>query len=136
MRTEEKYRALNDRLSKPIDGAPAIMLRRMKEDVLEGLPPKDVKKYRTLMPTPQADIYNRIVTETLAGAGESRGRGAMLKVIQQLRSISLYPDDPWRYDLATMSGCQEWIERSARLGKTIEILRDIDKRGRESSGFR
>jgi hypothetical protein len=133
--TEEKYRTLNDRLSKQIDGAPPVMLRRMKEDVLEGLPPKEVKQYRTSMPSPQAQIYNRIVTEALAGGVGTRGRGAMLEVIQKLRSISLYPDNPWSYDFTTKTGCQKWIERSARLGKTIEILRDIDKRGEKALVF-
>ena len=32
----ERYRVLSDKLLKPLDGAPAIMLRRMKDDVLEG----------------------------------------------------------------------------------------------------
>jgi SNF2 family DNA or RNA helicase len=49
--------------------------------------------------------------------------------------ISLYPDDPWRFDLSTEKGCREWIERSARLAKTMEILRDIDRRGEKALVF-
>jgi SNF2 family DNA or RNA helicase len=59
--SEEKYRALSDRLLKPIEGAPAIMLRRMKDDVLEGLPPKRINCYRTEMPPVQAEVYGRVV---------------------------------------------------------------------------
>ena len=105
------------------------MLRRMKDDVLEGLPRKEIKPYKTFMPSPQAESYGRVVADALDNEGGVRGRGAMLEIIQKLRSISLYPDDPWRYDLSSKPGCQEWIERSARLGKAIEILRDIDRRG-------
>ena len=66
------------------------------------------------MPSPQAEIYNSVVTEALAGGVGTRGRGAMLEVIQKLRSISLYPDNPWRYDLSTKTGCQNGL--SVRLG--------------------
>ena len=132
---QEKYRSLSDRLSQKIDGAPALMLRRLKEEVLEGLPKKVERKYRTTMPSPQAEAYQRVVTNALSGNAAGRGRGEMLKVIQDLRSISLYPDDPWRYDLSSKHGCEAWIERSARLGKTIEILRDVDRRGEKALVF-
>ena len=132
---QAKYRELSDKLSQKIDGAPALMLRRLKEEVLEGLPKKLEKKYRTIMPSPQAEAYQRVVTGALSGDAGGRGRGEMLKVIQNLRSISLYPDDPWRYDLSTKHGCESWIERSARLGKTIEILRDVDRRGEKALVF-
>ena len=133
--TEDTYRSLNEKLSQPIVSAPAIMLRRLKEDVLEGLPRKKEQKYTTPMPSPQAEAYDRVVKAAMQTAAGGRGRGEMLKVIQDLRSISLYPDDPWRYDLATTRGCQQWIERSARLGKTIEILRDVDRRGEKALVF-
>lgn len=133
--SEEKFRALKDRLSNELDGAPAIMLRRMKEDVLEGLPPKEIRPYRTTMPKVQCEAYDAAVAGALSLGPGSRSRGAMLEAIQRLRSVSLYPDDPWRFDLSTEKGCREWIERSARLAKTMEILRDIDRRGEKALVF-
>jgi hypothetical protein len=59
----------------------------------------------------------------------------MLEIVQKLRSVSLYPDDPRPHDLTTVSGCLTWIERSARLTKTIDILRDIDRRGEKALVF-
>jgi SNF2 family DNA or RNA helicase len=132
---EEKYRTLSDSLLKPIDGAPAIVLRRMKDDVLESLPTKKVVPYRIEMPSVQAQAYARVVSEANSSRKNSVGRGTMLEVIQKLRSISLYPDNPSSFDLTTESGCLAWIERSARLTKTIEILRDIDRRGERALVF-
>lgn len=133
--SEDKYRDLKDRLCKKGSGAPAIMLRRMKDEVLEGLPSKEVRSYRTIMPDPQAQAYDEVVSGALSASTERHSRGTMLEVIQRLRSISLYPDDPWRFDLSTAKGCREWIERSARLGKTIEILREIDRLGEKAIVF-
>jgi len=129
----ERYRALSDRMRKPLDGAPAVMLRRMKEDVLEGLPEKRVQTYRTEMPTAQAEAYGDIVARALEGG--PRARGAMLEIIQHLRAVSLYPGDPGEVDLSTEQGCWGWIERSARLGKTFEILRDLERRGEKGLVF-
>ncbi len=134
--SEDQYRQLNDLLAKSIGGAAPIMLRRMKEDVLDGLPRKEVVKYRTVMPSPQADIYDRVVSDAIARQKAGKGsRGAMLEIIQKLRSISLYPDDPWKYDLSGKAGCYSWIERSARLLKTLEILKGIDKKGEKALVF-
>jgi SNF2-related domain/Helicase conserved C-terminal domain len=134
--SEDKYRQLNDLLAKSIGGAAPIMLRRMKEDVLDGLPRKEVVKYRTMMPSPQAEIYDRVVSDAVARQKAGKGgRGAMLEIIQKLRSVSLYPDDPWKYDLSKKAGCYSWIERSARLVKTLEILKGIDKKGEKALVF-
>ena len=129
----ERYRVLSDKLLKPLDGAPAIMLRRMKDDVLEGLPKKSVKLYPTDMPTAQADCYAKVVKTALA-AGK-RERGAMLEVVQKLRGISLFPSDATKFDLSMEKECLKWIEQSARLGRTFEILRDIERRGEKALIF-
>ena len=129
-----KYRALSDLLMKPVEGAPAILLRRMKDDVLEGLPKKTVVPYRTMMPSVQAQAYGEVVAGALSQGGD-RQRGAMLEVVQKLRGLSLYPGDPTGFDLSTVKACEAWIERSARIGKTFEILSDLDKRGEKALIF-
>src|SRR5262249_22721882 len=91
--------------------------------------------YRIEMPLVQAQAYTNVVSQTHASGNSSIGRGAMLEVIQKLRSVSLYPDDPSLFDLTTESGCLAWVERSARLTKTIEILRDIDREGERALVF-
>lgn len=123
----EAYRALSDTLLKPVDGAPAIMLRRMKKDVLVGLPEKTIEKYPTDMPPIQAERYSEIVKSALSL--ERRGRGAMLEIVQKLRGVSLFPSDPSGFDLTKESDCNRWIEQSARLGRTFEILRTLERKG-------
>lgn len=130
----ERYRGLSDQMMKPVDGAPAIMLRRMKDDVLEGLPKKNVVSYKTTMPEVQASAYGAVVAKVLSSGG-LRARGAMLEVIQNLRGISLYPGDTDSDDLLTVAGCETWIGRSARLGKSFEVLRDMELRGEKGLIF-
>jgi len=129
----ERYRALSDQMMKPASGAPAIMLRRMKDDVLEGLPKKQVVSYRTAMPEVQAKAYGDIVSNALSMQG--RTRGAMLEIIQKLRGISLYPGEADCDDLLSIAGCESWIGRSARLEKTFEILRDLERRSEKGLIF-
>lgn len=130
----DRYRDLSDRMMKPLDGAPAIMLRRMKDDVLEGLPTKTVTPYRTVMPDVQAKAYGDVVAKALGMEGP-RARGAMLEVIQNLRGISLYPGDALSDDLLSVAGCEAWIARSARLGKSFEVLRELERLGEKGLIF-
>ncbi|CAO4164050.1 DEAD/DEAH box helicase [Methylorubrum populi] len=130
----DRYKALSDQMMKPIDGAPAIMLRRMKDDVLEGLPKKTVVPYPTPMPAIQAQAYGDVISKALGSEGP-RARGAMLEVVQHLRGISLYPGDAATDDLFSAGGCEAWIGRSARLGKSFEVLRDLERRGEKGLIF-
>jgi len=129
-----RYRALSDQMTKKsLSGAPAIMLRRMKDDVLEGLPKKTVISYPTVMPEIQAKAYGEIISKAINMQGQTRG--AMLEVIQNLRGISLYPGDANLDDLSAIRSCETWIGRSARLGKSFEILRDLERRGEKGLIF-
>ena len=130
----DRYRALSDRMTKSLSGSPAIMLRRMKDEVLEGLPKKTVIPYPVAMPDVQAKAYGDVVTEAL-GAKDKSTRGAMLEVVQRLRGISLYPGDARSPDLLAVGGCEAWIGRSARLGKSFEVLRDLERRGEKGLIF-
>ena len=127
----EALRGLKQRLDEPQDQAPPIMKRRMKEDILEGLPPKAVSTYRIVMPPSQASAYHSAV---LGAKGGEQSMGAMLKAIHALRGISLHPDgapgDP--YDLAWQ---RRWIESSARVRQTIEILKEIEAKGEKALVF-
>lgn len=72
---------------------PPVMLRRMKDEVLDGLPPKKVVRHQIDMPPAQAERYSRVIEQAmlLRGTGE---RGLMLKVLHELRGTSLYPYSP------------------------------------------
>jgi superfamily II DNA or RNA helicase len=129
----DRYRALSDLLLKPSTSAPSIILRRMKEDVKVSLPSKTVVPYPVEMPPLQAKYYDDVVEKALA-PGE-RNRGAMLETVQRLRGISLFPGDPSKFDLTKREDCLAWIGQSARLGKTFEILRNVQRRGERALVF-
>ena len=129
----EDYRVLSDMLLKPIDRAPAIVLRRMKGDVLEGLPPKTIDARRVDMPEVQQRKFEEIVRGW--DAAKSRGRGAMLEFVQRMRAVSLFPGDPTKFDLTTAKGVAEWKGQSARLARTFEILHDLEARGQRGLVF-
>jgi len=129
----DRYRKLSDFLLKPTPSAPPIILRRMKEDVKVSLPAKTIIPYPVEMPPLQARYYDDVVEKALAPG--DRNRGAMLETVQRLRGISLFPGEPKKFDLTKRQDCLEWMAQSARLGKTFEILRKVQRAGERALVF-
>ena len=100
--------------------APALMLRRLKEDHVQGLPKKHVHPIKVMMSQVQADAYTTTVRKGRLGATP------MLQTLQKLRRVSLCPYPPTRIDD---------IEMSARLAETVEILKKIARRGEKALLF-
>jgi SNF2 family DNA or RNA helicase len=132
---EENATALTDlkaKLDKGHGGAPPIMLRRMKEDILEGLPSKTPRSLPVVMPPAQAEAYARAVREAHAG---ERTMGAMLKAIHTLRGISLHPDGGEGVDGYDPKSANDWVARSGRVSTVIATLREIEKQGEKALVF-
>ena len=129
--TVEQYRALSEMLMHPVDGAPPIVLRRMKDEVLEGLPPRTIERYRDAMPAIQERRYEEVVQRSAGAAG----RGAMLEVVQKLRGVSLFPGDFRQFDVTTRKGVADWKGQSARLARTFDILHKLEAAGQRGLVF-
>lgn len=114
--------ALKSRLSDPQNGVPPLLMRRMKSDVLEGLPRKHVHPFRLEMPAVQANAYRDVVVRAAAAAaGGTLGKGGMLSALADMRGISLHPIDP-RDAPADLAA---YASDSARLMRALEILEDV-----------
>lgn len=98
---------------------PPLMLRRMKEQCLEGLPEISLSVTRAAMPVPQAEAYSQVVRRALAGG---RTPGTMLEALQAMRAVSLHP--------ALNDGLSddEFVAASARLAQAIGILDRVAQR--------
>ena len=101
---------------------PKVMLRRIKHDHLEGLPPRTVFTCPEPMPPLQAERYALAVEEGRRGGREG---GNMLAVLQQLRRISLHPRTE---DIDVLSP-EQIIEESARFKAMFRVLTDIHSKG-------
>ncbi len=96
--------------------APALMLRRLKEDHIPHLPEKHLHRRVIDMPRRQADEYAKVVHG-------SRREHSVLQALHRLRSISLHPLAPGE------AGLDQYIRESARLSETFAILEEIAERG-------
>jgi superfamily II DNA or RNA helicase len=133
--TDDAHDALKDlkaKLDEPRLGLPAIMLRRMKDQILVGLPAKSIKPYRVDMPPAQSEAYASAVREAQSG---ERSPGAMLKVIHALRSISLHPNGGGDIDPYDPEAATKWVSESARVKEVFAILRQIEKNGEKALVF-
>ncbi len=108
-----------------------LLLRRMKDGNLQGLPAKHVELCREEMPPYQAQIYSAVLERYRRG-----GFASPLNFINTLRGVCLHPD------LAALSkekfselDADEVINRSARLIKTFALLRQIKIRGEKALIF-
>lgn len=133
--TEDAHDALKDlkaKLDESRLGLPAIMLRRMKDQILVGLPVKSIRPYRVDMPPVQSDAYARAVREAQSG---DRTPGTMLKVIHALRSISLHPSGGGDFDPYDPEAATKWVDESARVQQVFSILRTIERNGEKALVF-
>jgi superfamily II DNA or RNA helicase len=101
-----------------------FMKRRMKEEVLEGLPTKTSQTLAMEMPPAQAECYRKIVSD----ARGSTKSGAKLEAIQALRMASLHPwlvRDQLTGHVDRDFNHQIFISDSARIKSLVTILHRI-----------
>lgn len=120
---------LQQRLVERDDELPPFMLRRMKDEILTGLPAKTAHKYAVEMPPAQAQAYDHVLARARA-LRESGEKGAMLKVLHMLRGTSLHPLAP-----RGVTDIDAYVSQSARLKKTFEILEEVKHRGEKALLF-
>lgn len=121
---------LKAKMDLPQGTAPAIMLRRMKDDLAKDLPAKHIMPYSIAMPADQARAYDEAVAAAKAG---SKSRKSMLETLHLLRGISLHPDRTGEANAYDAAWRMSWINSSARVQKTITLLEDI--RGRSDKAL-
>jgi hypothetical protein len=119
----DALQALQSLLIERDDGLPPFMLRRMKDEILTGLPEKRSRKYLVEMPPAQAQAYDHVLARARA-LRQSGQKGAMLKVLHMLRGRSLHPYPPHGID-----DVEAYIDQSARLKKTFQILEEVARAG-------
>ena len=123
----------------------ALMLRRIKEDHLEGLPDKKIyvgvrnapgnQAYLSSMDCTmsglQLDTYNTVVEATLQRMAEENGAGYFLTGLQRLRDVSLHPDLLGGMELplpATVQECKTEARKSGKLSALLNVLDEIKDR--------
>lgn len=121
--------SLQSRLIDRDDELPPFMLRRMKEEILSGLPAKTSRKYHVDMPPAQAAAYDRVLARARA-LRQSGEKGGMLRVLHMLRGTSLHPEPP-----RNVLDFEDYIGRSSRLKKTFEILTEVELAGEKALVF-
>ena len=90
----DKISEIGKKLQNEVDG---LLLRRTKEEKLEGLPQKTVKTVNVKMPDEQAAIYDAAITAVKSEQTEEyedakQRRNRQLAALWQLRQVSLHPD--------------------------------------------
>ena len=128
----ERLAELKSRIDTPNGNCPAPLLRRMKDRARDGLPEKHVKPYRELMPAAQAEAYERIVATAASADGL---RAQMLKVLHDMRGVSLHPDGARDVNSQDKISALSWIEGSARLRKAYQILQALRGHGEKALVF-
>jgi len=121
----EALARLKAQLTEAPEGQAPYMLRRLKSDALRGMPAKHVHAFEGEMPAIQADAYRDLVVRAAAAsAGGAVGKGGMLATLAGLKGVSLHPVDP-REALVDL---EAYARDSARLSRTLDILRDVAAR--------
>ena len=121
LREELKCRLVEPRvLSDQVTPIPAIMLRRFKQDILEGLPERRVEATQDLMPAEQQAAYDAV-----RAAISKRPQGTLVG-LQQLRAISLHPRLGQPPESVAEDG--PFITASARFKRLFAILDRVHER--------
>ncbi|MBT3765542.1 MAG: hypothetical protein HOF84_06770, partial [Rhodospirillales bacterium] len=121
----DNLRQLKQILTNPDTDIEPVMLRRMKDDQLEGLPEKTNRIVDRPMPEPQKSAYSAAIID----AQNDNSRGSMLKALHQLKSVSLHPYHPDQGEYPA------YISESARTEALFEILDDCKTRDEKALIF-
>lgn len=107
--------------------SPPVMMRRLKEEHIEGLPHKQVHEVWIEMPEQQASEYENRIKDA---QGEKHILGAMFKIIHDLKKISLIAEniDGFGIDDGV-------VNRSARLKALVEILDKVKAKNEKALIF-
>lgn len=122
-----------------------LMLRRIKEGELEGLPQKCVftgnraaannfvylPALRCPMPSAQQEAYEMVIGLVQEGAAEGEAGAAVLSGLHQLRDVSLHPDLLNGGVLSIPSSkadAETILARSGKLKQTFDLLHQIRER--------
>ena len=124
---QDSFQELKSRLLRAPANIPPILLRRMKEENLKGLPKKDEHVEKREMPEVQAQLYR----DAIALGRSKVDRRNMLNTIQALRSISLHPLRSGEVDLTD----NQFIAASARYQLLFEILDKVSDAGEKALIF-
>ncbi len=116
---------LKELLEQPRQDLAPVMLRRMKEDKLPGLPEKTEHTKTHDMPQAQGDAYSEVITQAQGGPGRSK----MLEVLHRMKSISLHPFHP------SHAGAKGYFSESARFVLLFKILDEIRASGEKALVF-
>jgi SNF2 family DNA or RNA helicase len=129
LRKEETDReCLGNELKAKVD---PIILRRMKEDNLEGLPKKIIVKHdKEQMPEVQLNRYLEVIRKARsAPSGSGSEKIHIFNTIRTLSDISLHPDLPYLSDLGfAEKNDNEIINSSARFITTFSLISEIRKK--------
>lgn len=115
---------LKAKLTEPAGQHPPYMLRRLKSEVLEGMPTKTIHALEAQMPPIQANAYRDLVIRAAAaGSAGTLGKGGMLTTLAGMRGVSLHPLDPRQ----APPDLDAYARDSARLSETLIVLSRIAK---------
>jgi SNF2 family DNA or RNA helicase len=123
----------------------SLMLRRMKEDNLKGLPQKHIytgvptddssgwlykQEIASQMVGAQLDRYDDVVKNYRNKADSGDGQGAALAALQQLRQISLHPNMSDERALISSNGREatKIMSQSKKLESLLPLLNQIKNR--------
>ena len=128
----EALARLKTQLTEAPEGHAPYMLRRLKADALTGMPQKLVHPFAADMPPVQAQAYMDLVVRAAAtNASGTVGKGSMLTTLAGLRGVSLHPLDPRQ----APTDLEVYALDSARLSRTLDILKDIYSKGEKALIF-
>jgi len=114
----EKLKKLKRTIDQWYDGRPPLLLRRLKQDRLPGLPQPNEIVRRAEMPPKQREAYEKAI-ELARDGRRNKKQGAVLSALHELRKCSLHPDRD------TVMSDIDFIAASARLRLTFEALDTI-----------
>jgi superfamily II DNA or RNA helicase len=130
---EDELKQLKSKLDRAQnDFTPPVLLRRMKTEILEGLPERKFVATRVNMPNEQAQAYEAAVMRAKTAV---KTRGDMLRAIHAFRGISLHPSGASECDPFDRESVRNWIAKSARVQHVVAVLEGLQQKGEKALVF-